>query len=268
MNILDQIIQHKSFEVAERKTKVSVTRLEQSLYFAKAVVSMKEHVTRKDKTGIITEFKRKSPSKGIINATAPVVATTQGYVAAGASALSILTDFDFFGGTTADLEMARNANACPILRKDFIIDGYQIVEAKAMGADAILLIAAALKPEVLKKLAAFARSLGLEVLMEVHSEQELEDNNTADVDLIGVNNRNLKSFVTDIELSARLVSKIPASVVKVSESGIGDPKTIIELRKVGYQGFLMGQSFMQHSKPEVACQEFMDRLRQLELKSK
>lgn len=265
MNILDQIIQHKSFEVAERKAKKSVTRLEQSLYFTRAVVSMKEHVTRKDKTGIIAEFKRKSPSKGIINATAPVVATTQGYVAAGASALSILTDFDFFGGTTADLELARNANACPILRKDFIIDEYQIVEAKAMGADAILLIAAALKPEVLKRLAEFAKSLSLEVLMEVHSEQELESNLSANVDLIGVNNRNLKSFVTDIELSARLVSKIPASVVKISESGIDNPQTIIELRNAGYQGFLMGQSFMQHNKPEVAFQDFVNRLRQLEI---
>ncbi len=265
MNILDQIIQHKSFEVAERKAKVSVTRLEQSLYFTKAVVSMKEHVTHKDKTGIIAEFKRKSPSKGIINATAPVVATTQGYVAAGASALSILTDFDFFGGTTADLELARNANACPILRKDFIIDEYQIVEAKAMGADAILLIAAALKPEVLKRLAEFAKSLSLEVLMEVHSEQELESNLSANVDLIGVNNRNLKSFVTDIELSARLVSKIPASVVKISESGIDNPQTIIELRNAGYQGFLMGQNFMQHNKPEVAFQDFVNRLRQLEI---
>lgn len=268
MNILDQILQLKAHEVIERKANTPIIKLERTPYFERAVLSMKEHVQRQDKTGIIAEFKRKSPSKGIINGLASVEQTTGGYVAAGVSALSVLTDFNFFGGTTTDLEIARSVNQCPILRKDFIIDEYQVVEAKAMGADAILLIAAALAPTALKNLAAFAKGLSLEVLMEVHSEEELEINASANVDLIGVNNRDLKSFKTDIEISTRLVSKIPSSVVKVSESGIDDPKIILELRALGYKGFLMGQSFMQHNKPEVACVEFVDRLRQLEHKSR
>ncbi|HNT51087.1 MAG TPA: indole-3-glycerol phosphate synthase TrpC, partial [Cyclobacteriaceae bacterium] len=185
---------------------------------------------------------------------------------AGASALSVLTDTKYFGGSSDDLIKARKVNSCPILRKDFTVDEYQIIEAKSIGADAILLIAAALNPVRLKQLTATAHSLNLEVLLEVHNREELDANLDAGADLIGINNRNLKTFVTDVNLSAQLASFIPNSFVKVSESGIENPETIIALKQHGYQGFLMGQSFMQHSNPELACREFITELKRLESK--
>lgn len=260
MNILDEIIQHKRVEVAERKSLHPVKLLEQSIYFQSPVVSLKEYVQCEDKSGIIAEIKRKSPSKGDINPNVSVERTSIGYIQAGASALSILTDEKFFGGTNEDLLLARKFNSCPILRKDFVVSEYQIIEAKSIGADAILLIAAALNPKEISELARFARSLQLEILMEVHNEKELQDNLEAEVDLIGVNNRDLKSFVTDIGISKRLAGMIPNHVVKVSESGIENTDTIIELKKYGYQGFLMGQNFMQSSVPENACKEFIEEL--------
>jgi indole-3-glycerol phosphate synthase len=180
---------------------------------------------------------------------------------AGASALSVLTDKIFFGGSSEDLTTARKFNFCPILRKDFTIDEYQIVEAKSIGADAILLIAAVLDSARLKALAAFAHSFGLEVLLEVHNEEELDKSLDAGADLIGVNNRDLKTFNLSIEVSKRLASRIPDSVVKVSESGIESVQAILDLKTHGYEGFLMGQNFMQHSRPEAACKEFIDDLR-------
>lgn len=264
MNILDEIIRYKAIEVAERKALRSTWQLEQSAHFQAPVVSLKESVSREGATGIIAEFKRKSPSKGVINASAPVKQTTQGYREAGASALSVLTDAPYFGGSSEDLMAARSVNHIPILRKDFVVDEYQIVEAKSMGADAILLIAAALPPKKIQQLAAFTHSLKLEVVLEVHSEQELEASSAA-VDLIGVNNRDLKTFTTDLGISRKLAARIPKDVVKVSESGIEDPNTILELRKDGYTGFLMGQNFMQHEKPEAACRQFITALRKLEL---
>jgi indole-3-glycerol phosphate synthase len=230
-------------------------------------VSLKKYIQREDKSGIIAEIKRKSPSKGVINPYVSVERTSIGYMQAGASALSVLTDKQFFGGSNEDLTLARKYNFCPILRKDFTIDEYQIVEAKSIGADAILLIAAALNAATLKSLASFAHSFGLEVLLEVHNEEELRENLDAGADLIGVNNRNLKTFELSIEVSKKLASLIPSSIVKVSESGIESVQVILELKKFGYQGFLMGQNFMQHSRPEVACKEFIDDLRkQLEVK--
>jgi indole-3-glycerol phosphate synthase len=265
MNILDQIIEHKRKEVNDRKALYPLRLLEQSIFFSSPTVSMKKYVQRKDKTGIIAEFKRRSPSKGLINAHAQVERTTIGYMQAGASALSVLTDKHFFGGSNEDLVTVRKFNFCPILRKDFTIDEYQIIEAKSIGADAILLIAAVLDPKQSKDFAAFAHSLGLEVLLEVHDETELKQNLEVGADLIGVNNRNLKTFEVSIDNSKRLASMIPDSVVKVSESGISDPRTIIELRKFGYQGFLMGENFMKHSRPEVAAMEFADELRKAAL---
>lgn len=263
MNILDEIIRFKRKEVAERKALRSTKQLEQSAPVHAPVISLKASVSRNGATGIIAEFKRKSPSKGVINATAPVEQTTQGYREAGASALSVLTDAQYFGGSSEDLIAARSVNNIPILRKDFVVDEYQILEAKAMGADAILLIAAALPPKIIQQLAAFAHALDLEVLLEVHTEQELEES-VAAVDLIGVNNRDLKTFTTDLDISKRLAARIPKEVVKVSESGIEDPNTILELRQYGYQGFLMGQNFMHHEKPEVACRQFITALQKLE----
>jgi indole-3-glycerol phosphate synthase len=165
--------------------------------------------------------------------------------------------------TQIDLLLARKFNVCPILRKDFVVDEYQIMEAKSIGADAILLIAAALDPKEISTLANFARSLQLEILLDVHNEKELQDNLDVEVDLLGVNNRDLKTFVTDIGISKRLAELIPRHVVKVSESGIEKTETIVVLKKYGYQGFLMGQNFMQHSQPEKACKEFIDELNHL-----
>jgi indole-3-glycerol phosphate synthase len=264
MNILDQIIEHKRKEVSERKSLYPARLLEQSIYFSSPTVSLKKYVRRTDKTGIIAEFKRKSPSKGIINATAHVERTTIGYMQAGASALSVLTDRHFFGGSNEDLVQVRKYNFCPILRKDFTIDEYQIIEARSIGADAILLIAAVLDPVACAMLANFAHSLGMEVLLEVHNEEELQDHMNVNADLVGVNNRNLKTFEVSIDVSKRLSAMIPAGRVKVSESGITDPATIAELRQYGYEGFLMGENFMKHSRPDLAALEFMNELRKTE----
>ena len=264
MNILEKIIAHKATEVASRKSLYPTKLLEQSIYFPTQTVSMKRYVRRVDKSGIIAEIKRKSPSKGIINPHVSIERTSIGYMQAGASAISVLTDKEFFGGSNDDLTQARKFNFCPILRKDFTIDEYQILEAKSIGADAILLIAAALDPARLKSLSAFAHSFGLEVLLEVHNKEELLNNLEAGADLIGVNNRNLKTFEVSIEISKSLAADIPKDVVKVSESGIESVQTILELKKFGFEGFLMGQNFMQHSRPEVACKEFIDALNKAE----
>ncbi|MEQ9305004.1 MAG: indole-3-glycerol phosphate synthase TrpC, partial [Marinoscillum sp.] len=217
MNILDQIIADKKEEVAQRKSLYPIKLLEQSTYFDGKPVSLKKYIRRKDKLGIIAEFKRKSPSKGVINNSAQVERTTIGYMQAGASGLSILTDSKYFGGKNEDLTIARSFNFCPILRKDFIVDEYQIIEAKSIGADVILLIAAALKPQEIKTLGAFAQSLGMEVLLEVHNKEELETSINENVDLLGVNNRNLGTFHTDIQTSKDLAAMIPNDFVKVSE---------------------------------------------------
>ena len=261
MNILDEIIAFKKTEVATRKSLYPVKLLEQSVYFSTQPVSLKKYIRREDKSGIIAEIKRKSPSKGVINPYVSVERTSIGYMQAGASALSVLTDNNFFGGSNDDLATARKFNFCPILRKDFTIDEYQIIEAKSIGADAILLIAAVLDPARLKQLATFAHSFGLEVLLEVHNEEELKASADAGADLVGVNNRNLKTFELSVEVSKRLAPMMPPTAVKVSESGIESVNTIIELRKYGFEGFLMGQNFMQHSRPEAACKEFIEELR-------
>ncbi len=264
MTILDQILEHKRKEVEERKSLYPVKLLQQSIYFLTSCVSLKKYLLREDKSGIIAEIKRKSPSKGVINPHVSVERTSIGYMQAGASALSILTDKQFFGGSNDDLTTARKFNFCPILRKDFIIDEYQIIEAKSIGADAILLIAAALEPKKLKELCAFAHSLGLEVLMEVHDDVELTNNLEAGADLIGVNNRNLKTFELSVETSKRLSKLIPDSVVRVSESGIESPEEILNLKDYGFRGFLIGQTFMQNSRPERAAMDFIKELRRLE----
>lgn len=259
MNILEQIVAHKRNEVAERKERNSVQALERSNYFSAPTYSMTEYIRRSDRSGIIAEFKRKSPSKGLINGSAGVAETTRGYVAAGASALSVLTDQQFFGGSNEDLSLAR-VNECPILRKDFTVDEYQIIEAKSIGADAILLIAAVLDPRTSKNMAALAHSLGMEVLLEVHNEEELRMNLEAGADMIGVNNRNLKNFVVSIEVSKQLAPMIPNGIVKVSESGISSPDVIAELKKYGYEGFLIGENFMKTDRPAISAAEFIKQL--------
>lgn len=266
MDILDKIIEHKYKEVAERKSLFPTKLLEKSIYFNADTVSLKKYILREDKSDIIAEIKRKSPSKGVINAHVSIERTSIGYMQAGASALSVLTDTDYFGGKNEDLTTARKFNFCPILRKDFTVDEYQIVEAKSIGADAILLIAAALEPVKLKQLAVFAQSLGLETLLEVHNEEELASAVNEHIDLVGVNNRNLKTFEVSIDTSKSLAPLIPSEFVKVSESGIADPETVMELRSAGFDGFLMGERFMHNSRPEKACAKFIESLSQLEKK--
>lgn len=262
-NILDQIIGHKMKEVNDRKSLYPVKLLEQSIFFSSPTVSLRKYIQRPDKTGIIAEFKRRSPSKGVINATASVERTSIGYMQAGASALSVLTDRNFFGGSNEDLVIVRKFNFCPVLRKDFTIDEYQVIEGKSIGADAILLIAAVLEPVAARSLAALAHSFGMEVLLEVHDEKELLDHVDTGADLIGVNNRNLRTFEVAIDTSKKLAPLIPPGIVKVSESGISHPSTIIDLQSHGFEGFLIGENFMKHSRPDVAALEFMNGLRRL-----
>ena len=255
-NILDEIIAFKRIEVADRKELAPIKLLEKSPYFSTATVSLREYVLRKDKSGVIAEIKRQSPSAGVINSNVSIERISIGYMQAGASALSILTDSHFFGGSNEDLMEARKFNFCPILRKDFIIDEYQIVEAKSIGADAVLLIAAVLAEDELKRLAEFAQSLGLEVLVEVHDKNEIYDV-LSNVDLVGVNNRNLGDFSVSINTSIELFEYLPKNVVKVSESGISSTESIHRLLEVGYRGFLVGEAFMKENRPEVACNRFI-----------
>lgn len=260
MDILSQIVSHKHKEVQANKELYPTKLLEKSIYFEGQPVSLSRYLKREDKSGIIAEIKRKSPSKGLINEHVSVERTSIGYMQAGASGLSVLTDKEFFGGSSEDLKVARSFNFCPILRKDFIIDEYQVIEAKSIGADVILLIAAILKKEQIETLASLAQSLGMEVLLEVHSEEELTKSLTEKVQLIGVNNRNLKTFETDVKTSYELAGKIPKGFIKVSESGIADPEVIKELQTHGFEGFLIGETFMQHGRPEKAAKEFIKQL--------
>lgn len=255
MTILDQIIARKRIEVEQRKAETPVSVLEQMPDFKRMPLSARDAIQDIRSTGIIAEFKRKSPSKGIINDQADVAATTQGYVQAGAAVLSVLTDEPFFGGTPSDLQAARLANPnTPILRKDFVVDSYQLLEAKAWGADLILLIAACLTPQEVADLSQQAHDLSLQVLLEVHDEDELDRSLNVDVDLVGVNNRNLKTFTTSIETSLRLVERIPDTFAKITESGLHDADTMVTLFRAGFDGFLIGEAFMKTANPPAALQ--------------
>lgn len=260
MTILDKIIEKKKIEVAEAKQRVSLEELERYPLFDRTCYSLKKSVLDPERTGIIAEYKRASPSKGLINGTSTVQEVVRSYQDAGASAISVLTDSDFFQGSLSDLEAARAVLQIPLLRKEFIIDVYQIAEAKAYGADIILLIAACLDSEEIETYADYAKSLGLNVLLEVHNEEELQRSLFDSIDAIGVNNRNLKDFVVDLNHSYDLVKQIPDSYIKVSESGISDPKTIQALRNAGFQGFLIGENFMKTEDPGRAIKEFISQL--------
>ena len=258
MNILEQIVVQKRKEVDQRKREVKLRELEKGRFFECPTFSLRQFILDKKKTGIIAEYKRKSPSKGIINDRDSVEAVTKAYSDHGASGLSVLTDEHFFGGSLDDLVSARN-NGLPLLRKDFMIDEYQLLEAKAYGADVILLIAACLSPQRVKELAQEAKKLELEVLLELHVETELDHICDA-VDLVGVNNRNLKNFEVDLEHSARLAEKIDGRFVKVAESGINDVNNIKYLKQCGFQGFLIGEHFMKQESPGEAFKNFTNEL--------
>lgn len=260
-DILTQITANKRKEISRQMEAVSMKQLE-------AIIAMREtreplslsRSVMSSPTGIISEFKRRSPSKGWINREADVRLITGGYAEAGAAGLSVLTDTDFFGGSEGDLVKARlSAPSTPILRKDFIISEYQILQSAAIQADAILLIAAALEKDECRRLAEMAHSLGLEVLLEVHSEEELEYA-TDCIDLIGVNNRNLGSFHTDVENSFCLAERLPEGIPHISESGISGADIIAVLRQAGYNGFLMGESFMKTAEPAGALATLIEEL--------
>jgi indole-3-glycerol phosphate synthase len=261
-NILDEILEHKRREVAERREITPVSSLEKGAYFSRGTVSLSRELRRVDKVGIIAEIKRKSPSKGVLNAHISVEELATGYEEAGASALSVLTDTRFFGGTSDDLLAARRVATCPILRKDFVVSEYQLVEAKSLGADAILLIAAALTPEEVRGFATAAASLGLESLLEVHSEAELRSHGCDEVQAIGVNSRDLRTFSVDLKIAEKLIRQIPSDIVAVAESGIHDAESLLSLKDVGYRGFLIGEAFMRQSKPEDACRALIDEVHQ------
>ena len=257
-DILSEIIANKRFEVDLQKQSISLEQLQNSLETTVKQRSLKEAL-KSSSSGIIAEFKRRSPSQGWINRKAQAEDIVPGYANAGASAVSILTDEKFFGGNLKDIKDARPLIDIPILRKDFIVDEYQLYQAKIIGADAVLLIAAALKKEELHALAAKAHELGLEVLLEIHSVEELKYIN-ANMDVIGINNRNLGTFFTDVENSFRLAEQLPSDAVLVSESGISDPATVKRLQKAGFKGFLIGENFMKTDNPELALKSFIEDL--------
>ena len=255
MNILDKIVSQKRIEVAAAKAAKSQSALEHDPFFSRPTLSLAEALRKVNAPGIISEFKRQSPSKGIINDSVAPEVVTAGYVGAGAKGLSVLTDAPFFGGSFADFGKARVVNPnTPMLRKDFMIDAYQLFEAKAMGADVILLIAACLSPQEVQTLARKAHELGLEVLLEVHDADELAQSLCDEVDMVGVNNRNLKTFSTSVETSVKIAAQIPDRFVKISESGLKDAETIVQLFEQGYRGFLIGETFMKTPNPAVALE--------------
>ncbi len=253
MNILDEIVGAKEIEISERRSAYPIKLLEQSVNFERSTVSLSKRLRSGAVHGIIAEIKRRSPSRGQISGEISVAELSAGYVQAGAAALSILTDHKFFGGGLEDLRVARQACTCPILRKDFILDEYQIVEAKSYGADLILLIARILSPKQISTLAQFAHSLGLEVLLEVHDRVELERSPLEDIDLLGVNNRDLTKFTVDIARSIELAQYIPESACKISESGINRAEDVLTLAQHGFKGFLIGESFMRSADPAEQC---------------
>ena len=257
MTILEKIIAHKKKEVSWRKSSFPMTFWEKTPLFEVSTNSLSEQII-KSSSGIIAEHKRRSPSKPNINDKISVDEVVKGYRQAGVCGMSILTDTQFFGGSLEDLVAARTLCNKPLLRKDFIVDEYQLIEAKAHGADVILLIAAALPRKDILSLSTSAKNLGLEVLLEVHNEEELERGLMPTIDLLGVNNRNLKTFEVSIHISLELAAKIPDDFVKVSESGISSVAAIQELKKVGYSGFLIGENFMKTTNPGQAATEFIN----------
>lgn len=246
-DILSEIIANKQLEVKQQKQIISKEQLQDGIQEFNQQRSMKQALLSSH-TGIIAEFKRRSPSKGWINENARIEEIIPSYEKSGASALSILTDEKYFGGNLKDIRTARPLVNLPILRKDFIIDEYQLYQAKIIGADAILLIAAALEKEQCRELTEKAHQIGLEVLLEIHREEEIEYIHE-DIDMIGVNNRNLGTFTTDIKNSFRLASVLPPNATLVSESGISDVETIKKLRNSGFKGFLIGEAFMRTIQP-------------------
>ena len=261
MTILDQIVAYKYREVKERKSFTPVRMLEKTGYFSRNTISLRQYLLREELSGIISEFKRKSPARGTINVLALPGIVCHGYEEAGSSAVSVLTDTKFFGGSSADLIDARSSVDCPVLRKDFIVDEYQITEARSIGADAVLLIAELHQPERLEQLHRYAHSLQLEVLVEVYDERNIS-RIPYDAQLIGVNSRNLDSFCVSLDHLARMVNLLPGNVVKVAESGIKSATDYMNLKNDGYDAFLIGEFFMSTENPGKTCEAFIREIKQ------
>ncbi len=259
MNILERIIERKKEEVSDRKLRIPTATLEREPGFRRKTFSLAAALKEPGASGIIAEFKRKSPSKGLINPGADLLAVTGAYEKYGASGISVLTDTDFFGGRLEDLQSIRHLQL-PILRKEFIIDPYQLVESKAAGADVILLIAACLEPGEVKELAAKTRELGMESILEIHHEEEL-GHICDEVDMIGINNRNLKTFRVDVQASFQLRKQIGDDRICIAESGLSDVETVVSLKAAGFSGFLMGEHFMKQADPTVAFADFVKQLK-------
>ena len=259
MSILKNIVIDLKKELKLKKSIIPVSEYEKMSLFARNTISMSDSI-KKNNFGIIAEFKRRSPSKNEINNKLSVHEVCRNYQIFGASGLSILTNLKYFGGSLEDLALARSACTLPILRKDFIIDEYQIYEAKAFGADTILLISSILTRDEIANLSKKAKELNLEVLLEVHNNEELKEGLVEHVDIIGVNNRNLKSFKTDIQISEKLFNHIPDKFLKISESGLNNDNSIKKLKKIGYQGFLIGEKFMVSSDPGIELKKTLENL--------
>lgn len=261
MNILDKIIADKFKEVELKKSLIPVSQLENSVLFNRKCISLAENL--KKGSGIIAEHKRRSPSKDVINQSLNIQDVVMGYEEAEVSGISVLTDGKYFGGSLEDLLYARASVKIPILRKEFMIDEYQVTEAKAYGADVILLIAAVLTEKQLIYLADSAKNLGMDVLLEIHNEEELQKSLKVNADMIGVNNRNLKTFEVSIDNSKKLAQLIPNEFVKVSESGISNASAIADLKNYGYEGFLIGENFMKTNDPGAAAKKFIRELKSI-----
>jgi indole-3-glycerol phosphate synthase len=256
MNILDKIVAVKQIEVERAQKEFPLEAICQTSTYERKTYSLAERLNTESSSGIIAEFKRKSPSKGIINAFAEPAVVAADYQQYGAAAVSILTDQEFFGGSSQDLKDGREVLSIPVLRKDFIIDSYQIHESKAMGADLILLIAACLSPVQVQEFASLAKTIGLEVLLELHDEEEL-NHVCNEIDFVGINNRSLKTFDVDIERSLRMAASLPKQKIKIAESGIDDPSQILRFKSNGYKGFLIGENFMKTENPGETFRDFV-----------
>lgn len=255
-NILDDIIAKRKQTVKQLKTVIPIGMWETMPLFTRETISLKDSLSNEKLNGIIAEFKRASPSKGVINDTTNIFEVVNNYQQYGACGISILTEPIFFNGSNDDVLSVAGSLKVPILRKDFIFEEYQLLESKAIGSDVILLIAACLLPKEVKRLAGYAKNIGLEVLLEIHNEEELQ-HICNDVDIVGVNNRNLKTFEVSIDTSLQLINKIPTGKMIIAESGISNVETIVTLKEAGFKGFLIGETFMKESDPGKAFKNFV-----------
>lgn len=260
MHILEEISAYKKQLLEYKKKLINIKSLEAMPSFQRRCYSLTDNIKQLE-FGIIAEHKRRSPSKPHINFNTEVFNIAKAYEDAGASGMSVLTEQKYFGGSLEDLLLSRTACDLPLLRKDFMVDEYQIVESKAHGADVILLIAACLSPKEVKAFSTLARKLNMQSILEVHNLKELQNNICDTIDIIGVNNRNLKTFEVDLNTSIELINHIPKDFVKISESGLKSSKDILELKQIGYDGFLMGENFMKTEKPGLSAKSFIKNLK-------